>query len=532
MNAKELINAFDLFEKEKGIPKEVVVEALSDALVRAHRRENPDALCRVEIDAEKGTIEMFEVKNVVEKVKNDVFEIELEDALEINKDAKIGDTIEFAIDPDDLNRMAAMQAKQVLIQKIREHEKQSVYDAYIDKKDDLIVGVVERIEPNFILVDVGKTKAIMKTSHILPGETFKVGQAIRVYVVDVDKSAQGAAVVVSRTAPGFLKRLFESEIHEVYDGTVEIKRIARQAGDRSKVAVFSRNKDVDATGACIGQRGLRIQKISNQILGEKIDVIQYYDDAILFISEALKPAELIGVSLSEDEQSAIAIVKDEDLSLAIGKKGVNVRLAVQLTNIRIDIKTFTEAVEEGLEYKTLTQARADYELRKYEETKAKEKEIEELEVEAELITDTPLEEEESVHPVKTLETPEVKVEVKVEEKQPEVKFTPSPAPTRPGSKTPYLKKDKPIVIPKAAGSESPFPARKPRKKEEDKVEIKRTTISSKELEELKRKREEARSYMPVYTESELEELEQDYAPKDDFYDDIDFEDYDDYYDED
>ena len=293
MNAKELLGALDAFEQEKGISKDVVIEALKEALEKAYKKNtDPDALCRVDINPVKGTIEMYEQKNVVEEVSDDLYEIELEDAVKVNPSLKVGDVLETPVDPDTLTRLAALQAKQVLTQKIREFEKQSVYDAYIDKKGDIIVGVVERIEPTFVLVNVGKTNAIMKINHILPGENFKVGQTIRVYVVDVDKSAQGAAVVVSRTDPGFLKRLFESEISEIFDGTVEIKDIAREAGDRAKVSVFSRNKDVDPTGACIGQKGLRIQKISNQILGEKIDVINYYKDPILYIAEALKPANI------------------------------------------------------------------------------------------------------------------------------------------------------------------------------------------------------------------------------------------------
>ena len=220
MNAKELLNALDAFEQEKGISKEVVIDALKEALAKAYRRNtDPDALCRVEIDPVKGTIEMYEQKNVVEEVTDDLYEVELEDAQKVNPNLNIGDVMETPVDPDTLTRLAALQAKQVLTQKIREYEKQTVYDAYIDKKGDIIVGIVERIEPTFVLVNVGKTNAIMKINNILPGETFKVGQTIRVYVVDVDKSAQGAAVVVSRTDPGFLKRLFESEI----SGFINIK---------------------------------------------------------------------------------------------------------------------------------------------------------------------------------------------------------------------------------------------------------------------------------------------------------------------
>ncbi len=504
MNARELLNALDAFEQEKGIPKEVVIDALKEALEKAYKKNtDPDVLCRVDVNSELGTIEMYELKNVVNDVEDDLFEIELEDAQKINPNIKVGEVLEIEVDPDTLSRLAALQAKQVLTQKIREFEKQTVYDAYIDKKDDIIVGTVERIEPAFILVNVGKTNAVMKINNIIPGETFKVGQTVRVYVVDVDKSSQGAAVIVSRTAPGFLKRLFESEIPEVYDGTVEIKHIAREAGDRAKVSVFSRNKDVDATGACIGQKGLRIQKISNQVLGEKIDVINYYDDPILYIAEALKPSEVVGVSMNEDGKSCIAIVKDDSFSLAIGKKGVNARLAVNLTGYKIDIKTLTSAVEEGVEYTTIEQARAnyEYELQQKEEkyTKAEEK-VEE--------------------PLKIVEEQPIKVEVKVEEKNVEEK-----------------PKEKPLKMPKFLKEDNVKPSKKEetrpvsKKKKEEEKETKRTIISSKELEDIKKKTEEARSYMPVYTDDELEELDEE-NEEDSYYDDVDYDEYDKYYDED
>lgn len=513
MNAKELLNALDAFEQEKGISKDVVVDALKEALEKAYKKNtDPDVLCRVDINADLGTIEMYELKNVVEDVEDDLFEIELEDAKEINPNIKIGEVLEIAVDTETLSRLAALQAKQVLTQKIREFEKQTVYDAYIDKKDDIIVGTIDRIEPGFIIVNVGKTNAVMKINHTIPGETFKVGQAVRVYVVDVDKSSQGAAVIVSRTVPGFLKRLFESEIPEIYDGTVEIKHIAREAGERAKVSVFSRNKDVDATGACIGQKGLRIQKISNQILGEKIDVINYYENPVLYIAEALKPAEVLGVSLSEDGKNAVAVVKDDSFSLAIGKKGINARLAVNLTGYKIDIKTLSKAVEEGVEYTTIDQARYEYE----ESINQVEVKVEETVQTVEEVVETP---------VKVVEEEPVKVEVKVETKKEEVK----------------PKSEKPLRMPKFLKEDNVKPSKKEetrssgngnaKKKKEDEKEVRRTVLSSKELEDIKKKTEEARSYMPVYTDDELEELE-DEVEEDSYYDDVDYDEYDKYYDED
>ena len=511
MNARELINALDAFEQEKGISKEVVLEALKEALEKAYKKHvDPDVLCRADINGDLGTIEMYELKNVVEEVEDDLFEIELEEAREKNPNIKIGDVLEIPVDTATLSRLAALQAKQVLTQKIREFEKQTVYDAYIDKKDDIITGVVDRIEPGFIIVNVGKSNAIMKINHTIPGENFKVGQTVRAYLVDVDKGAQGAAVIISRTVPGFLKRLFESEIPEIYDGTVEIKHIAREAGDRAKVSVFSRNKDVDATGACIGQKGLRIQKISNQILGEKIDVINYYDNTALYIAEALKPAEVVGVSVDEDTKCAIAVVKDDSFSLAIGKRGINARLAVSLTGYKIDIKTLAKAVEESIEYTPIDTIRAQYE-------------------ESQMKVEIPVVEEKVEEPVKIVEEKPVKVEVKVEE----VKVEEKP------KEEVKTKTEKPLKMPKFLKEETVKPSKKEetrtasnsKKKKEEEKEVRRTVLSSKELEDIKKKNEEARSYMPVYTDDELEELE-DEVEEDNYYDDVDYDEYDKYYDED
>ena len=512
MDAKKLLNALEEFVEEKGMAKAVVVDALKEALEKAYKKHiDPDVLCRVDINGELGTIEMYELKNVVEEVEDDLFEIELDEAKEKDPNIKIGDVLEIPVDTETLSRLAALQAKQVFFQKVREFEKQEVYDKFIDKKDDIIVGIIDRVEPGFVLVNIGsKSSAIMKMSHTIPGETFKTGQTVKVYVVDVDKSAQGAPVVVSRTVPGFLKRLFENEIPEIYDGTVEIKHISREAGDRAKVSVFSRNKDVDATGACIGQKGLRIQKISNQILGEKIDVINYYDDSTLYIAEALKPAEVVGVAVNEETKTAIAVVKDDSFSLAIGKRGINARLAVALTGYKIDIKTLTNAVAEGVEYTTVEQARANYEYNKQTPVVEEEEEVVET-------------------PVKVVVEEPVKVEVKVEEK-------PAKVEVKEEVKT---KTEKPLKMPKFLKEDNVKPSKKDetkssgtgKKKKEDEKEVRRTVLSSKELEDIKKKNEEARSYMPIYTDDELEELD-DEVEDDDYYDNVDYDEYDKYYDED
>ena len=524
MDAKMMLESFKRFEEEKNIPKEIVIEALKEALEKAYKKSinEQDALCEVIIDDEKGIIDMYEVKNIVENVEDDLFEMDLEDAKQINKDAQIGETVRTGkIDTDELTRLAARQALQVFLQKIREYEKRAEYEPYIEKVGEIINGVVEQIGsrntsgiPEFISINLGKTKAILRSEHIIPGEELKQGEIVKVYVVDVDKNAKGAPVIVSRTHSGFLKRLFESEIPEIYDGTIEIVHIVRQPGVKSKVSVISRNKNVDPTGACIGPKGIRIQKISNMLMNEKIDVINYYEDPILYIYEALKPASVIGVRIeeedlnSEDEKlrKAIAIVKDEEYSLAIGKKGINAKLAVRMSGFSLDIITESEAVEKELQYEFVEEKK---EL--FEEEKRKEEEEKRVKRTRKVVVQK--------QETKELQTGEKIVENKIEE-QKEIK--PTPALDEQRLKELVKLTEKPKVKPK------------PKKQFNDEKEEKRVIpITSKKVEELKKKHEEARSQMPVYDEEDLKDLD-DSNDNDPYYsgDDFEFEDFDDYYNED
>lgn len=509
MDARNFIKALKALEGEKNIPSEIVIESLKQALVLAYQQkiENAkDSMARVEIDPKKGNIKMYAQKNIVEEVEDDYLEISLEDAKVYNPDYKVGDIFEKEVNVDDYNRMAALYVKQILRQKLREAEKQVIYDEYIDHKDDIVVGVIERVQPNYCLINVGKTNALMPSNMMIPNEKYEVGQNIKVYVVDVDKKAQGAQVVVSRSDPNFLKRLFEQEIIEIYDGTVEIRSISREPGERAKVAVSSRNPDVDAPGACIGQKGIRIQRITTQIANEKIDVIQYYEEPELFIAEALKPANVYGVALNEEDHSAIAIVPNEEFSLAIGKRGQNARLAVKLTKWKVDIKTVDDALRDGIKYETMAEIKARYAASKYptfaeEVTEAVEEVVTPVEevVTEEVVTETVVEPvvEEVVAPVEEVKVEEIeKVVIK-----------------------PMVKKENHISVVEETKEEIKVEVKAQPKKEKAKKEDK--------VEEVKN--EAPKNYMPIYTQEELDEFEEEedieYYDDDDSYDEYDDDSY-------
>jgi len=507
MDARKFVKALKELEGDKNIPSEIVLDSLKQALVQAYQQkiENAkDSMVRVEIDPKKGTIRMFAQKNIVEEVEDDYLEVSLEDAKVYNPDYKVGDIFETEVNVDDYNRMAALYVKQILRQKLREAEKQIIFDEYIKHKDDIIVGTVERVEPNFCLINLGKANALMPASNRIPNENYQIGQLIKVYVLDVDKKAQGAQVIVSRTDVGFLKRLFEQEIIEIYDGTVEIRSIAREPGERAKVAVSSRNKDVDAPGACIGQKGIRIQRITSQIANEKIDVIQYYDEPELFIAEALKPANVYGIAIDEENHSAIAIVPNDEFSLAIGKRGQNARLAVKLTKWKIDIKTIDDALREGIRYETLNDIKLRY---------------------AAPVVSEPQEEvyfdevEETVAPV--VETPVVKEEVVV-----------APVEEKPAKQEEVIEK---VVIKEMVKSANHISVVEEAPKVEEvkvsKPKAKKETKKEEVVEETP-VYEAPKNYMPIYTQEELDEFDEEEEYND--YDDDDrYDEYDDdsYYDE-
>lgn len=351
MASKKFIQALDLLESERGIKKDVVLDALKEALEKAYKKNysGPESIVRVDINEKTGKIRLFEIKTVVEELNNEDFEIELEDALEINPKYQVGDEIITEISPDVFGRLAAIQTKQLLRQKIREAEKESLYNEYVDKQDDIITGIVDRVEERFAIINIGKTGALLPINQQIPGEKLLEGQHIKVYVSDVERTTKGTHIGVSRTEPGLVKRLFEMEVPEIFDGIVEIKSVSREAGDRSKIAVYTSNENVDPVGSCVGPKGTRVNNVVNELNGEKIDIVEWDKDPVVFISHALAPAHVKTVRINEERHTAFVIVPDDQLSLAIGKRGQNARLAVRLTGWKIDIKSETEAKEAGLD---------------------------------------------------------------------------------------------------------------------------------------------------------------------------------------
>ena len=350
----ELLKAMSLIEDDRKIPKEVVVDALKEAMAKAYKKhvEIPDINVRVDITP-KGKIEIYQQYQVVEEVEDDELEISLEDAKETNTDAQIGDIVEHKVEINNFSRAAATLAKSVVKQKIREAEKQAIYDEYIDKLDEMVLGIVETVEEKFALINLGKTLAILPKSQQVPNEKLTEGEKIRVVITEVNRETKKSQVTVSRSDALLVKRLFEKEVPEIYNGIVEIKAIAREAGERCKIAVVSHNPEVDPIGACIGPRGSRVQEIINEIHGEKIDIFEWNDDIANLVQNALAPAVVKAVIPSEDNKSVLVVVDDSQLSLAIGRKGKNARLAVKLINKKIDIKTQEELEENGIDYQTL-----------------------------------------------------------------------------------------------------------------------------------------------------------------------------------
>ncbi|WP_281165033.1 transcription termination factor NusA [Liquorilactobacillus sicerae] len=342
--SKELVEALDALEKEKGIKKQVVVEALEAALVSAYKRNYGQSRnVEVDFDQQAGEINVYAVKEVVDQVFDSQLEISLEDALKINKAYEIGDQIRFKVTPKNFGRIAAQTAKQVIMQRVREAERSIVYDQYIQYEKEIVTGEVERIDHRYVYVNLGRVEAVLSHQDQIPGEEYHPHDRIKVYIYKVENSAKGPQVFVSRSHPDLLKRLFEQEIPEVFDGTVEIVSIAREAGDRAKVAVRSTKDGVDPVGTCVGPRGERVQAIVNELRGENMDIVEWKSDPADFISNALNPAEVLNVIFDPDnERACTVVVPDDQLSLAIGKRGQNARLAAKLTGYKIDIKSESE----------------------------------------------------------------------------------------------------------------------------------------------------------------------------------------------
>ena len=338
---KELILALEELEKEKGIKKEYLLEAIETALVTAYKR-NFDSLenVRVEMDHQTGATHVYAIKEVMEKANDEDTEISLKEAQKINPDLKEGDTVETEIVPRDFGRIAAQTAKQVIIQKLREVEREIVYNEFNERKGEIVSGLIQKADHNIVVMDLGKLEGVMPLKEQIPTEHYKVNDKIKGYVLDVEKGAKGAPqVIVSRSHPDFVRKLLEFEIPEIYEGVIEIKSVSRDPGYRSKVAVYSPDQNIDPVGSCVGQKGVRIQNVINELNGEKIDVIEWNEDPSTYIAEALLPAKVMAVDIKDEERFAQVIVPDDQLSLAIGKAGQNARLAAKLTNWKIDIKS-------------------------------------------------------------------------------------------------------------------------------------------------------------------------------------------------
>ena len=527
LDTKQFLSAFEDIEKDSGIPQAVTINALKEAFESIFKKKNyEDTRVDVNIDIEKGDISIYVIKKVVSEVIDDAIEIDLEDAKEIDPNINIGDDCRIKNEIEDFTKADAIKFKSIFKQKIKEAEKAAIYAAYSDKAGELISGTVEKVEPRYTIINIGKTSVNLSNQHKIGDETFTVGQTVKVYLSQVNSSTGGPLIQVSRADVGFLKRLFEEEISEIYDGTVTIKSVSRKAGERSKISVYSSDPNVDPIGACIGTGGAKIQKICSQLGKEKIDVVQYYDYPGAFIAEALKPAQVIGVKVNEEEKTAIAVVRNDDLRVAIGKRGINASLAVELTKYKIDIKEEDDALAAGIEFEPLDLLISKAQARRYaikndelkkaravqEEIKAKQAAEETYdeeyfdEEEIETVEDTPV--------TVTDETPveDVVEDVpEVEEVEEEVKVEYNPVRMQPSFSLSDFEKQ--IEEEKKKKSQ---PARKKAVKVEE----------TKEEKVVEPKKDIREGYMPIYTPEEEEEFEDE---EDDLskYDDDRFDDYDD-----
>ena len=341
IDVKEFIGAMEELEKERGISKAYLLESLEAALVTAYKKnfEQVDNV-KVTIDDKTGEIRIFSFRTVVEEYPDPLLEISVEDARKIDKNFNVGDIVNIDIRPKDFGRIAAQTAKQVVVQKIREAERDIIFTEYNDKKGEIVTGLIQKVDDKLVVMDLGKLEGVMLKKEQIESEEYKVNDKVRGYVLSVEKGAKGVPqVLVSRSHPDFVRKLFEFEIPEIYEGLIEIKSVSRDAGSRSKVAVYSKDQNIDPVGSCVGQKGVRIQNIINELKGEKIDVIEWSEDPAVFIAAALLPAQVLAVDVKDEEKFAQVIVPDDQLSLAIGKSGQNARLAARLTNWKIDIKS-------------------------------------------------------------------------------------------------------------------------------------------------------------------------------------------------
>ena len=345
---KELMGALDELEREKNISKETLLDAIEQSLIQAYKNHFGKAdNVHVTINRETGDFSVYADRRVVEYVEDPAEEVSLVEAQKQNTNAEVGDILKVPVHSDKFGRIATQNAKNVILQKIREEERKVLFDQYHGNEKEVVTGIVQRVVGHNVSVNLGKADAILAENEQVKGETFKPTERIKVYILEVKDTPKGPRILVSRTHPGLVKRLFESEVAEVKDGTVEIKSIAREAGSRTKIAVWSNDPDVDAVGACVGMNGARVGAVVNELHGEKIDIINWDENPAILIENALSPAKVIAVMADPDEKTALVVVPDYQLSLAIGKEGQNARLAARLTGFKIDIKSETQARESG-----------------------------------------------------------------------------------------------------------------------------------------------------------------------------------------
>ena len=382
MDSTELIMALNELEKEQGIKKDFVLESIETALVTAYKK-NFDVVednVKITMNPETGETHVYEELEVVEKVENENTQISLEDAQKIDVKYKVGDIVKKELMPKNFGRIAAQTAKQVIVQRLREASRDVIFNEFTEKKGEIVSGIVQKVDKSIVVLDLGRIEGIMPIKEQIPTEHYYVNQKLRACVANVEKGPKGSTqIIVSRANNEFLRKLFELEIPEIYEGLIEVKSISRDPGKRCKVAVYSPNENIDPVGSCVGQKGIRIQNIINELSGEKIDVIEWNEDPSTFIAEALLPAQVMAVDIKEEEKFAQVIVPDEQLSLAIGKSGQNARLAAKLTNWKIDIKSetqFREMLAKMQEENNETNSEDDLEERMETEEQAEVPEVE------------------------------------------------------------------------------------------------------------------------------------------------------------
>ena len=556
INGAQFLAAIDELEASKGISKEVIINALKEAMIKGYKKSigatEEDDNVRVNIDAETGSIEMYQIKKVIDgEPEDDFLEISVEDAnaLKDGKKYKSGDELIIPSSPEQLTKAIAMSIKSILKQKFAEAEKDVLFETFKDKIGTMITGKVEKADERGLSVNIGKTSVYLPHNQMIGDEKFNAGDSIKLFVNNVASGTKGAHIIVTRASEGFLKCLFNEEIHEIYDGTIVIKAIAREAGERSKVSVYAEDPNIDPAGACIGPNGSRIQKIVGQLgngnAKEKIDIITYSDVPGLYIMESLKPAKVVGIKVDLENKSALAIVRDDSFSLAIGRKGVNVRLAVKLTGFNIDIKTETEAYEENIEFQSYEELQAlDAEQKSkaaYEKLAAQ---YRQNETTTDVLPGLPegyvapqarvYEEEGNEELDEALEQASEKEELKLEAPVSE---------TKEEVKEEKVEEEKPVEVKKEVKTTTSIEdLEKSLSEQSNKSSNKGKKFTNKKKKEEASEDDSSKSIvdtsnakrMSIYTEEELREMEEEEKNEneDDYDEDVDYDEYDEYYDDD